>query len=214
MIDTIVLDIGDVLVEYDWDSFMESQFQQEEIEVITECIWYKGEWEKLDRGVLSAETIRTNMVSYAPEYRKQIEWAFDHVCECIRMRPYAIKWIKELKYKGYEVYYLSNYSEHVKQGNPEALRFIPHLDGGIFSCEAKVIKPEKEIYQRFFEKYHKAPQRCVFIDDRKENVEEAIKCGMKGIVFRDYEQCLSDLNNILKAGVIERRIGIEVTQKE
>ena len=72
MIDTIVLDIGDVLVEYDWDSFMESQFQQEEIEVITECIWYKGEWEKLDRGVLSAETIRTNMVSYAPEYRKQI----------------------------------------------------------------------------------------------------------------------------------------------
>ena len=54
----------------------------------------------------------------------------------------------------------------------------------------------------------------MFIDDRKENVEEAIKCGMKGIVFRDYEQCLSDLNNILKAGVIERRIGIEVTQKE
>ena len=104
---------------------------------------------------------------------------------------------KALKEKGYGVYFLSNMSGHVINSNAEAFGFVSHMDGGVWSCDVHVIKPDAEIYRILFEKYGLVPEECIFIDDHRENIAVGKKSGMKGIVFKDYEQLTADLEKAL-----------------
>lgn len=42
------------------------------------------------------------------------------------------------------------------------------------------IKPNLDIYQDFLSRYHLKANECLFVDDLKENIDAAIKVGMKG----------------------------------
>ena len=198
MIKTIALDIGDVLVEYQWDELMASKFDQETADIVADAIWFHGDWEELDRGVLPLDELLTSMISHAPSYKEEITWAFTHVASCVAMRPYAIEWINALKKKGYRVLYLSNYSEYIMEGNREALRFLPYLDGGIFSYDVKAIKPEREIYEIFCRTLNVKANECIFIDDKEENVLAAKAFGLHAIQYKNFEQCQIDLEIALK----------------
>ena len=46
------------------------------------------------------------------------------------------------------------------------LRFLKYVDGAVFSCEVKQIKPEPEIYKTLLERYHLEPEKSVFLDDQ------------------------------------------------
>ncbi len=92
--------------------------------------------------------------------------------------------------------------------NREALDFVPHMDGGIFSCDVNVIKPAADIYLKLIEKYDLKPEECIFIDDHKDNIAMARKCGMKGIVFRDRDQFEADLGQALAKDSGHDRISV------
>ena len=51
--------------------------------------------------------------------------------------------------------------------------------------EEKLLKPQKEIYERLFEKFNIKPEECYFIDDLQLNIDGAAACGMKGYCFAD-----------------------------
>lgn len=188
MIKNIVLDIGYVLIGFEWMEHIRKRFDEETANIVTDAIWKKGYWSELDRGVLSDEEILELFYSEAPEHRQEIKEAFDNVGECLLKRDYAIPWIDELKARGFRVYYLSNYSEHLMRVNPSVLDFLQHMDGGVFSCHVKKIKPDPEIYRRLFEKYELHPEECLFFDDREENVIAAQELGMQAVQFETYEQ--------------------------
>ena len=48
----------------------------------------------------------------------------------------------------------------------------------MFSFEVKQIKPEPEIYHSLLERFHLRAEECVFLDDRQNNVDGAIACGI------------------------------------
>ena len=60
---------------------------------------------------------------------------------------------------------------------------IASIDNIVVSSFVKLAKPEPEIFKLLISKYNLKPEECVFIDDRKDNVDAAIKLGMSGIVF-------------------------------
>ena len=68
----------------------------------------------------------------------------------------------------------------------------------LFSYKYQLIKPHAEIYEKLFEVYGLERSECVFIDDRKVNIEAAGKVGMSGIVYCNREQAEEEL---LKMGV-------------
>lgn len=197
MIKNIIFDIGRVLIGFEWMDYIHKLFNEETGQRVTDALWKTKYWWELDRAVLSEEEILEMFYSVEPDLKEEIKEAFDRVGECMTRCDYAIPWIKDLKERGYRIYYLSNYSEHLMQANPDVLDFLPHMDGGVFSCYVNLIKPDPEIYLRLLEKYDLRADECVFIDDREDNVIAAGKLGMQAILFENYEQARQELEKVL-----------------
>ncbi|MBQ6773756.1 MAG: HAD family phosphatase [Synergistaceae bacterium] len=198
-IKNILFDVGNVLVDFDWDGYIHKLFDDENlIQELNVAVWGDGRWDRFDMGD-DTEAVIQSMVDADPKHEKEIRSIFPRVGETIRKRDYSHDWIKSLKAKGYKVYYLSNYSHLVMNANPDALDFVPLMDGGVFSCYIHMIKPSREIYEYIANKYNLVPSECVFIDDLERNIEAAKNFGFHGIQFITHEQVLRDLNNLLEA---------------
>ena len=48
-----------------------------------------------------------------------------------------------------------------------------------------MLKPEKRIYQRLFDKFGLKPEECLFVDDLARNIEGAEAAGMQGYCHAD-----------------------------
>ncbi len=198
MIKTVVFDIGKVLIGFEWDDYVRSLFDEETAAKVTHAMFGSRYWHELDRAVLSEEEILGLFYSNEPEYKAEIDEAFERVGECVSKRDWVVPLIDSIKEKGYQVLFLSNMSEHVINSNPEAFAFTEHMDGGIYSCHVNYIKPGPEIYEKLFEKYSLKPWECLFIDDTQANVDAAKKLGMKAIRYIDPEQIKMNLEQALK----------------
>ena len=199
MISTVIFDIGNVLVDFDWDGFIHRMFPGRE-ELITEldaAVWGGGRWERLDAGD-PPEQVLANIIAHAPEREPELRTVFANVGDTLRKRPASSVWITDLKNRGYRVLYLSNYSRYVMGLNPGVLDFLPLMDGGVFSCDVKFIKPDRRIYECIAEKYALVPSECVFIDDIEENIKAARDFGFHAIQFGYFEQAKRDLNTFLE----------------
>lgn len=67
--------------------------------------------------------------------------------------------------------------------------FSKVFDGGVVSYNEKLLKPEQEIYEKILDNYGLKSQETVFIDDMDENVEAAMRIGIRGIILDD-KSCL------------------------
>lgn len=197
MIDTVIFDIGNVLMKFDYMPYIHALLKDENtVWHVNGAIWRSGLWNDLDRGE-DTDTVFAKMLAAEPEYREQIRLAFENVGQCMSRMDYAIPWIQELKAKGLRVLYLSNYSRHTMEANPAVLDFLPYMDGGVFSCEVGVVKPDPEIYRRLCAKYALDPASCVFLDDFQDNVAAAREYGLNAILFEDYRQAHDSLEALL-----------------
>ena len=188
MIKNVIFDIGRVMIEFDWEQYLAGLFDAETAKIVSDAMWGTPAWNELDRNVLPMHEIIDLFIANAPDYAAQIREAMQKIGGCPRMMPYAIPWVEELKARGYRVFYLSNYFEYLMQERPDVLEFTKHMDGGVFSWQERITKPEPEIYQRLMQRYDLKPEECVFIDDSPKNIEAANALGMHAFLFESYEK--------------------------
>ena len=117
------------------------------------------------------------MVKAAPEYEKDIREVMRRSDETIEKTDYAETWVRYLKDKGYHVYILSNYATDTLERTEDKLTFLKYVDGAVFSCQVKQIKPEPEIYKTLLGRYHLDPEKSVFLDDRAEKLGYRMREG-------------------------------------
>lgn len=194
MIRNIVFDIGNVLTDFRWKEFLvDKGFDGEMIRRIARASVESPLWKEIDRGEWDREKLMQEFIKLDPEIETEIRFAYEDVHGMVTPRAYAIPWIKELKEKGYGVYYLSNFSDKAYVDCADALEFIPYTDGGILSYRERIVKPEPEIYRLLLKRYGLKAEDCVFLDDLEVNVEAARKEGIAGIVFQTKEQAEEEL---------------------
>ena len=202
MIKTIIFDIGGVLVGYDWTAYMMKEFNDdaELVERIKANVFGDHKWDEVDRGVLTNEQLVESFVKDAPDIKDEITHFWETAPNALWQYDFAKDWIKELKSRGYQLLYLSNWSSHMREGAQKQLDFLPMLDGGVFSYEEKLIKPDHAIYNRIVEKYNLIPEECVFIDDSERNVIGARECGLNAVWAKDknHEIALKELEALLQ----------------
>lgn len=188
LIKAVIFDIGAVLVEFDWNGFLHRLYDAKTADAVFAATWGTEAWRELDRDALPRETVLGMFTANAPEYAAEICTALARTNECAKLFPYTLGWIRSLKAQGLSVYFLSNYYPYLVWKNPEVLRFIDDMDGGVFSWQEKITKPDPEIYRRLLRKYDLRAEECVFIDDSQANIDAANALGLRGFRFTSYAE--------------------------
>lgn len=203
MIKNIVFDIGNVLVDFGWKAFFEGFGYSEEItNRIAKATVMSDAWNEYDRGVLTEEEIVEGFIKNDPGIEKELKEVCRDFHGLLVQFEYTKGWIKYLQNEGFKVYALSNMSYKATKECDDALNFLPMLDGYILSCDVKLIKPDKAIYDLLLETYGLKASECVFFDDTLKNVEAARACGWHSIQFKDLKQAVAELEKLVeKEGV-------------
>ena len=204
MIKNIVFDMGNVIIRFDRDAFIDRfGVSEEERKILLREIFLSPEWVMMDRGTLTDEQAADILCPRVPEHlqdiaRKLIGFWDRPILEVEGIKPL----IEELKSKGYGIYLLSNASCR----QPDYWQRVPaarFFDGTLISYSVKLIKPMPEIYEKFFEKFSLKREECFFIDDSPANIEASLYVGMPGAVFH---------NDIRRLRRELRAAGVDVTE--
>ncbi len=155
MIKNIVLDIGNVLVDWNPKGAMrELGLSEEMVQKVAAATVETDFWNEADRGVLSSEEILEEFHKKSPELREEIDLFWNHVELSLHQFSYTKDWIHSMKEQGFHVYILSNYGDWTYQKTKaEALDFLALVDGAILSYAVKQIKPNADIYQTLLSRF-------------------------------------------------------------
>ena len=198
-INTVIFDIGGVMVGLGRLHFFEQfGYSPQMCERLLSSTMKSRHWKELDRGVLTDEAVIDRFVKDAPELETEIRRSMENVHGIVYRLETSIPWIEELRESGRRVLYLSNYSMKVANDNEDAMDFLAHMDGGLLSCDYKVIKPDPAFYMILIEKYGLEPSECVFLDDLEDNLAAARSLGIHTILVKDHEQAAADLKALLE----------------
>lgn len=194
MIKNIIFDIGNVLAEFAWKDYYKSfGYEQEILDRLAKATTLSPWWNEYDRGVLSDEEVIEGFIANDPQIEYAIRETLTRVPGLVKEFAYSVPWVKELKSQGYQVYYLSNFPRTARADCADNLMFVEYMDGGIFSYEVKLIKPDAAIYQCLLERYGLVAEECVFFDDVEKNIIAARNLGIHGVVFQHKEQAMKEL---------------------
>lgn len=197
MIKNVIFDIGNVLVNFRWKEYLvEKGFEPDIIKRIVKASVASPYWDEFDRGVLSEDETMNLFIGLDPGIEKELHEAYDSIVGMITRRDDAIPWVKSLKTAGYNVYYLSNFSEKAYNECRDTLDFMDYMDGGIMSFREHVIKPDKAIYTMLLERYNLVADECAFIDDTERNIVAANQLGIHGIIHNSYEETSEELKKL------------------
>ena len=196
-IDTVVFDIGNVLTDFVYKDFIRKHgYDDAMIDRIAKASVESSDWVEIDRGVISHEELLARFAKNDPEIADDLRKCFTDLTDIVIGRKEAIPWIRAIKAAGYQVLFLSNFSEKALEGCRDAMNFLDLTDGGILSYREKLVKPDREIYELLMKRYGLVPEKTVFIDDTPANIETARKLGWKGIIYKDYDQVVEELHNL------------------
>lgn len=200
VIKNIILDIGDVLLEYRWhDMLTDYGLTDEDAEKVGTLMFSDNLWHELDLAVMTYDEIVRQYTDNYPEYADTIQWFLSHGEFMHVKREDVWEKVHKLKEKGYKIYILSNYSENLFTKHTSDAPFIELADGVVVSYQIHLTKPDERIYRYLLDKYNLKAEECLFFDDRQENTEGAIKLGINAITVTSKELLLEELDKILES---------------
>jgi len=180
----IIFDIGNVILTYQPEAFLKALWSEEvDASALYEVIFASKEWVLLDAGLISHDEAVKRMCTASPENEEYIRQTMGCYFKMFKPFQETVLFLQELKEKGARLYYLSNFHEKASEWILKEFPFFSLFDGGVFSCDVHLNKPDERIYQCLLEKYGLKAEDCVFFDDVKENVDASSAFGIKGIQF-------------------------------
>lgn len=193
-IDTLIFDLGKVLVRYDFRKLLaDLKYDEETAQAVADAMFLSPQWTEGDRGVKTEEEILQSFIDNNPVYEQEIRQTFEEMGRTISLYSYTKDWMKYLKKRGYKLYILSNFSKPLYDRCQKELKFLELMDGGYMSWQIHCLKPEPEIFQKLLSDFQIDPSKAVFLDDMIDNVAEARAQGLNAIHFTGRKQALKQL---------------------
>ncbi len=185
MIKNIIFDLGNVLIRFKPEEFVNKNIKKEYREKFFNAVFKGQEWADLDRGVLEYSDAVKIFSEKIPECSSEIKKLFDnYILDVLEPIEKNIEIMKSLKGK-YKLFVLSNFHYPAFDYIFKNWEFFKYFDGKVVSGHCKLLKPEKKIYELLCLTYSLKPNECVFIDDTKANIESAEEFGINGIHLTD-----------------------------
>jgi len=186
MIETIVSDLGNVLLKFDNRIFFQAmtRFTGRSVEEIRAVTHANIDLLTLfEKGVVSPFDFYKNAKDLL-DVTASYEDFYSAYCDVFTVAPSVLDLYRRLKPR-HRMILLSNTDivrwTFIKSKFPEILFF----DGYVLSFDIGAMKPQPEVYLEAIREGGAKPDRMVFIDDMPENVAGAERMGMKGIVLNE-----------------------------
>lgn len=185
MIKNLIFDFGQVMVSFK-RKYMVEKFVTEpaDSELLQKVVFDRLYWDRLDAGTITDEETLHLVCERLPERLHTaardiyFNWIYN-----IPEIPGMADLVKEMKEKfGVKIYLLSNISKYFAEHVGE-IACLENFDGLVLSSTCNYTKPNREIYEHICTKFSLIPEECIFIDDRKDNIEGAEAFGINGYVF-------------------------------
>ncbi len=103
------------------------------------------------------------------------------------------EWVGRVHASGLKTAVLSNMHVDMAAYARRTFTWLKLFDSLTLSCEVRLIKPERAIYERCLEGVGLRPDQTLFIDDREVNVLAAREAGLRALRFESVERLRSDL---------------------
>ena len=197
MFKNVVLDMGNVLLDFNPDVIMDMVCSsEEEKELIRRELFDSHEWLMSDKGEIKDRDKFDAVKDRIPEkYHDDLRKCVDGWSICMKPLKGAREFCEKVKQDGHGIYVLSNASDIFYDYFP---KFLPldFFDGVFVSSDYLMLKPDVEIYKTFLDKFGLKGSDCLFVDDREENAQGAIKAGMNAMQFTgNYQSVIDWLNS-------------------
>lgn len=185
MIKNVIFDYGNVLVDWNPAYLFLPVFggDEEKCRFFTDNVCNREWFTRMDRGE-DMDVCVAELQAQHPEYADAIALFRDRWFDmCHGDIPGMLEIIQDLKQKGYGVFGLTNWPAATFAEARRRFSTLASIDNYVVSSSVHLAKPEPAIYQLLLSKYNLNSCECIFIDDRKDNVDAAISLGMSGIVY-------------------------------
>jgi putative hydrolase of the HAD superfamily len=136
------------------------------------------------------------LLGHRPEMHRFKEIYF----EALEPNPPMIELMRELKGEGYRMAMLTN---NVREWEPlwrPMLAVDEIFETVVDSGFVGTRKPESKIYALTLERIAAPAGACLFVDDVEVNCEGARRAGLEAVHFRDNEQAIAEIRELLPAG--------------
>ncbi len=198
-INTIIFDLGGVLIDWNPRYVYQKIFKSEE-----EMEWFlqnvtTTEWNENQDAGYPLHKATEELVAKHPEWSEEIRAYYGRWIEMLGDALHeTVEIFHELKQTGkYKLYALTNWSEELFPHARERFEFLKWFDGIVVSGEEKMRKPSEEFYKLLLDRYHLDPANTIFIDNNLKNIKGAEAVGISGIHFHNPKQLKEELNKIL-----------------
>ena len=193
--DTVVFDLGGVLVEWDPRLLYRSLLgSDEEVEAFLEEVDFAGWNHRQDAGERTwAEAVAEHAERH-PHHEHLLAAYPERFAETLGGPIHGtVEVLDELHAAGVRLLALTNWSAELYPHASERFPFLERFEAIVVSGEERLAKPDPALYRVLLERHGVAAARSVFVDDREVNVEAATAEGMTGVLFTDPATLRADL---------------------
>ena len=194
-IETIIWDLGNVLIKWDPKQLYRTIFDtEEEVNWFLENICTHDWNEQQDAGRTWAEGTQLLIDQY-PEHEEAILAYWKRWPETLVGRISGSEQIlRTLKSQNtHRLYALTNWSAETFPVAQKRYDFLQLFEGILVSGEEKLKKPDPKIYQLLLDRYSIDPATALFIDDSEKNILGAQALGIHTIHFKYPQQLKREL---------------------
>ncbi len=193
-----LFDLGGVFFDWDPNHFYKDIFENTEEREFFLTEVCNDQWNFQQDAGRSIAAAEIELIPIFPHYEKEIKMYYKNHRKMIRgVFETSVETLRKLKDKNYECYVLSNWSAETFAGMTEDYPFLKLFDGLLISGQDKLIKPDLAIYELAKNRFNLNPEETVFIDDKRENIEAALRLNFKTIHLIDPKNIEKEIKKFL-----------------
>jgi 2-haloacid dehalogenase len=197
-IETIIFDLGGVLIDWNPRYLYRKIFKTEE-----EITWFFEnvctlQWNDEQDAGRSFEDATNDLLSkHSPEWEEPIRAWYGRWQETITGPLHGtVEILKHVKENSnHRLYALTNWSAESFPWALDNFEFLHWFEGIVVSGVEKTRKPFPEFYQILFDRYAINPVTALFIDDNLKNIVGAKAVGLNAIHFQSPDQLRQELKD-------------------
>lgn len=195
-INTIVFDLGGVLIDWNPSYVFDKMFTDEERKKHFFENICTPDWNEMQDAGRTLKEATEELLAKHPEWKEYIEAYYGRWEEMLGGPIHGtVEILRQLKNEQkYKLYALTNWSAELFPIALKRYDFLHWFDGRVVSGEEKTRKPFREFYDVMINRFGLIPEQTLFIDDNFRNVEAAKQIGFKTVAFVSPPQLKEELH--------------------